>query len=264
MKRPGLIALDLDGTLLDGDEQVTPRASAAIGALTEAGTVVALATGRPARMTTAFVHELGLEYAIVYNGAGRYEASSRSVHVHHALDREHALGVVRRLRARLPGIRLGLETAHGWYLDEALEARRRAHPRLASMTPPDGVGDVASFVRDAVIKVFARHPEQGADEMAQVIADLDVYATWTRLEMLEIMHAQVNKRHAVEALATSLGIARTQVAAFGDQHNDLEVLAWAGYGVAPANASEAARAAADEITASHEEDGVARVLERWL
>ena len=65
--QPALIALDLDGTLLDDDQRVTPRGRAAIEKLTERGVHVVLATGRPTRMTRAFVHELGIEHAVVYD-----------------------------------------------------------------------------------------------------------------------------------------------------------------------------------------------------
>ena len=264
MQPPRLIALDMDGTLLGPDHQVTPRGEAAIRGLTEAGVVVALATGRPTRMTTSFVHDLGLEYGIVFNGAACYRASDASVDYHHAMDRETGLRVIERLRTRLPEIRLGMETEHGWYLDPVLEERRRSVPRLAAYAPPDGVGAIEDFVQQRIVKVFARHPELGADQMAEALEDIDVYCTWTLLELLEVMHGEVNKREAIKHLGASLGIAREEIAAFGDGHNDVQAIEWAGWGVATANASEAARAAADEVTASNEDDGVAQVLERWL
>ena len=78
------------------------------------------------------------------------------------------------------------------------------------------------------------------------------------------MHADVNKRDALAAWSAELGVDRRDVAVFGDQRNDIEMLRWAGRGIAPANATEEAQAAADEVTRSNDEDGVAVVLERWL
>lgn len=62
----------------------------------------------------------------------------------------------------------------------------------------------------------------------------------------------------------SLSTPRERVAFFGDERNDIDALRWAGHGVAVANASAEARAAAEEVSASNDEDGVGRVLERWL
>ena len=78
------------------------------------------------------------------------------------------------------------------------------------------------------------------------------------------MHPAVNKRDALERLCQQLGLDRHQVAAFGDERNDREMLAWAGIGVAMANGSPETRAIADLVTASNDEDGVASVLEGWL
>lgn len=264
MVRPELIALDLDGTLLDAAHEVTARARDAIGTLHARGSEVILLTGRPPRMTWDYLAQLGLEHAIVYNGASRYDRTAHDCEHHHQLAGDEALAVMARLRERIEGIGLGMETHHGWYLDAELDERRRAHPRPLSTMPPDDVGVLEDFVRDAVIKVFARHPDLDAPAMADALDGLDVYATWSGAGLLEVMHPSVNKREALERFAAMRAIPRERVAAFGDQHNDREVLAWAGHGVAMGNATDAVKAAADEVTASHVDDGVASVLERWL
>lgn len=261
---PELIALDMDGTLLDREHAVSPRAQHAIEALHGDGVEVILLTGRPPRMTWDYLEGLGLEHAIVYNGASRYDRSRDACEHHHQLDRDEALTVMARLRERHPEIGLGMETHHGWYLDAGLDALRRANPRPLSTIPPDDVGPLEDFVTDAVIKVFARHPELEVEAMAGALEGLDVYATWSGVALLEVMHPDVNKREALARFAEDRGMARERVVAFGDQHNDREVLAWAGLGVAMGNATDAVKQAADEVTAPHDQDGVAEVLERWL
>jgi hydroxymethylpyrimidine pyrophosphatase-like HAD family hydrolase len=81
---------------------------------------------------------------------------------------------------------------------------------------------------------------------------------------LEVSHPSVHKAATVEALLADSGIAAVEVVAFGDMPNDLELIRWAGLGVAVANAHPALRAAADEVTASNDDDGVALVIERVL
>jgi len=260
---PLLIALDLDGTLLDDDHGIRARTRHAVGRCLAGGAFVVLCTGRPPRMTHAFAAHLGLDMAIVYNGASRYSAARRTSVHHHQLDPDRALAVVMRLRANAAGVGLGLETARGWFLDATLFEAARERLAAAGLPDPDDVGDVERFLEGGAIKVFARHAEHDVEALARHVRDLDVYATWSGPGLLEVMHPAVNKREALERLAAELDIPRTRVAAFGDNHNDVQMLAWAGHGVAVANATPAARAAADEVTSRNVDEGVAAVLERW-
>ena len=264
MPLPKLIALDLDGTLLTGDKRIGFRAQRAIAALRDRGSEVVLCTGRPPRSVRAYAEALELPLAIVYNGASLIDfGSGEATHLHH-LEAALALEVVERMRSAFPDILAGMETAHGWYLE--LESYRRRLPALvaAGLPHPDGVGPLENFVHGGVIKLLFRHETAGVAAMAAAIAGLDVYRTWSGEALLEVLHPEVNKRAALERLAAERGIAREQVAAFGDEHNDCEMLAWAGCGIAMANGSAAARAAADRVTASNDGDGVAIELEAWL
>ena len=264
MSVPKLIALDLDGTLLTDDLRITERTRRAVARLQTVGIDALLCTGRPPRLTRRYAVDLELEDAIVYNGASRYHAPTDQSTHQHQMPASTALAAIERLRSNVPGVLVGLETHHGWYLDAPLFEKRRAKLEAAGHPPPDGVGRAESFVRDAVIKVFATHPQHDAMALERWVSELPVYATWSGPPLLEVMHADVNKREALAAWADERGIAPRDVAVFGDQYNDVEMLAWAGWGVAPANATDEAKAAADEVTASNEEEGVAVVLERWI
>ena len=79
---------------------------------------------------------------------------------------------------------------------------------------------------------------------------------------LELLHPEVSKGAALRRIAHMLGVARDEVIAFGDSHNDLDMLAFAGVGVAMGNASAEVKALADLITDSNEDDGIATALER--
>ena len=195
--------------------------------------------------------------------AGFHLSTGACVH-HHQLERAEAEEVIWCIRKGVPGAMLGLETSAGWFTDAALFEEARQRLVTAGLPLPDGVGPVESFLEHGAIKVFARQPEHDPAAMAASVRDLDVYATWSGPALLEVMHARVNKADALERLARDRSIAREDVAAFGDNHNDVQMLAWAGHGVATANASTEAREAADEIAAHHDEDGVATVLERWF
>ncbi len=264
MSRPRLIALDLDGTLLDEERRITERSRRVLRRAAEAGTTVILCTGRPPRMTHDYADALQLDRSIVYNGASLLDHRDRSCVHYHALSAEEAGAVVKRLREGIPDVGIGLETARGWFVDEAILEDTRVRLESAGLPLPDGVGPVEQFLAGGAIKVFARHPQRPVTELAAVIADVPGYATWSGKYLLEVMHPSVNKRSALERLGVELGIEAEHVAAFGDNHNDVQMLEWAGHGVAMANASDQARAVAAEVTASNQEDGVAVVLERWF
>ncbi len=264
MDQPRLIALDLDGTLLDAELRISERAKRVLQRAVAAGTDVILCTGRPPRMTHAYADELELERSIVFNGASFVDQRDRTCVHHHVLSAEEAGAVVQRLREGVPDVGIGLETTNGWFLDEAIYENRRIRFESQGLPLPDGIGAIEQFLGGGAIKVFARHPERSVAELAAAIEGVAGYATWSGKYLLEVMHPAVNKRNALERLCLELGLRREDVAAFGDNHNDVQMIEWAGHGVAMANASPGAKAAAGEVAASHTEDGVAQILERWF
>lgn len=244
------------------DRTISERARTAIRRLQRAGVDVMVCTGRPPRKVRSIAAELGLPRAIVFQGSATYHHADDRIDVHRSVDAELALRVIDRVRDRHPDALCALETEAGWFVDRALAEAQG----LADLPPgerPTGVGDVEEFVAGGVVKVLIRHASCRAPVLAEAVAGLPVYRTWTTPDLLEVLSDGVNKQVALERYARERGVARERVAAFGDQHNDREMLAWAGLGIAMANGSAEARSAADLVTASNDEDGVAAVLELW-
>lgn len=262
--RPEAIALDLDGTLLTSEKRITPRARRVIARLAAAGVHIVIATGRPPRSALPFVRELGVRSpTIVFHGAAIVDPGEARMRVLHTLDPAVVNAAVTRLRERVPDALLALETATGWYVDRRSAAAPGSGLRLDA-AEPTAVGPIERHVAAGAIKLLARHPTLGAERMATAVAGLAVGVTWSDPHLLEVLHPAVDKRHALAAWCAGIGIDASRVAAFGDQHNDRGMLAWAGLGVAMANADPRALAVADLVTASNDEDGVAQVLEGWL
>ncbi len=261
---PRLIALDLDGTLLRSDKRISARSLAAVRRLSARGVAVLLCTGRPPRSAKAYAAELGLDTPFIcYNGAAVYDPARDAVTVRHHLDPETALAAIDRLRATFPSVMLALESASGWYLEAAAVQRGRGEARLGPEAPT-GVGPVERFVAADAIKLMAFVDGHNAAELARAVGDLPLQRTWSAGGLLELLDPRVDKRNALADVCAERGVARTAVAAFGDQRNDVEMLAWAGLGVAVANACDEAKAAADVVVDSNDADGVAGLLERWL
>ena len=257
-----LAATDLDGTLLRSDGTVSRRTCAAMRSAEAAGIVLALVTGRPPRWMAPVARETGHSgVAICANGALLYDLHSEQVIGSTLLERPVALATVKALRATVPGLSFAAEFTpgfgheasyrHGWDLGE-VQVR---------------IGEAEDLLDQPVVKLLARHPTMDRDELLALAGellgdDVTVTSSSTTEALLEIAAPGVTKATALAGLAARHGITAEQVVAFGDMPNDLPMLAWAGHAVAVANAHPSVLALADEVTASNDEDGVARVLER--
>lgn len=264
--RPRLVALDLDGTVLRTDRTISQRTLDALDATRRAGVEIVLATARSPRGTIPIAEELragGL--AICANGATVFDLDARAIVRHRPLAAATAHRLVRDLRAAVPGIVFGWELELRFGSEPAYEALRepRWWPRPADSHPPC---DPLDWDRP-MTKLIGRAP--GADlhdvlETARAIAGTDAVATLAGQAFVELLAPGVGKEEALATIAADRGIAPREIVAFGDHLTDVGMVAWAGLGVAVANAHPLVLAAADEVARSNDEDGVALVLERLL
>ena len=266
--RPKLVAFDLDGTLLRRDKTLSPRNQAAVAGLVANGIRVVLCTGRPPRTTRVFAEQLALvDLGIVYNGGAVYNFAEDRALVRFDFPGEVARQAVQKMRAEHPGVMCGLETAYGWFVDTARYdfTRRKTRQGAVPYEPePDGVGDALDFIQGEVTKLLFWHDGETPEMLRETLRELPLHGTWSMPGLLEIVGPEVNKRTALAHVAADLGFTAEDVAAFGDQHNDREMLAWAGFGVAMGNADESVRTLADWVAGDADEDGVAEVVEAWL
>ncbi|WP_019201330.1 Cof-type HAD-IIB family hydrolase [Tsukamurella sp. 1534] len=268
---PVLVASDVDGTLVDDAERISPRTLAALTTLRAAGAQFVLATGRPPRAVDPIAAQLDFApLAVCANGAVLYDTGSGRVVSAALMSPELLNHVAELVRENLPGAGFAAERVAAGEHDTAT-------PRFAASTgyqhawlEPDTVTDSDAVVLShPAVKLLVRQPGMTSDEMhARVaphlagIADV-TYATNNGL--IEFHVPGVTKATGIQGAMAHLGVpdgART--AAFGDMPNDSEMLRWAGVGVAMANAHPLARDAANLVTATNVEDGVAQVLERWF
>lgn len=255
-----LVATDLDGTLLRSDGTVSDRTRAALAAAEEAGALVVVVTGRPPRWMGRIGEEVGRTgLAICANGAIVWDLERQEVVRENPIDPGTAADVVRRLRDALPELAFAVERGTSFGHEPTYRPR--------SQVPDDVlVAHADELVAAPVAKLLARHDSMGPDELlaaaAEVVGDLATLTHASTGGLLEISAAGVSKAVALEELAAGHGLGAADAVAFGDMPNDLTMLAWAGRGVAVANAHPDVLAAADEVTASNDEDGVAAVVER--
>lgn len=254
LARIRLIFSDLDETLLGPDHRVGHRSRAAIAGLKAAGVEVCLCTGRAPETTRPIVDELGLSYYICNNGASLYHRDTLLT------ERTIPAATVAALAARSAAARVPVYVMRpdGYYRlgrSPATDAADRAR----AVTPQPLTLDEAA---KPAYKVMPWGGSELYDSLTAQFGDA-VNIVW-HADYLEIGPAGVNKGWAASLLAERLGVTATDCLAMGDARNDLELIRWAGIGVAMANADPLLKAAADWIAPSHAEDGTANVLEAVL
>ncbi len=269
-KPPRLVALDIDGTLLRwvvglgmSHEEVTPAVHDAVQRVLDAGAHVVLSSGRAMHNMTGVADMLDLHghgerlWIVAANGAVilRYPPAE----VVHEVTFDAAPAVAAVL-AEHP---------------EALVAvEERGVGYLVSAPVPDGelggtttVAEVAEMVSRPVSRVIIRDPAATAEDFVALASRLGLHGTdyivgWTA--WLDLAPVGVSKASGLEYVAQELGIDRSEVLAIGDGRNDIEMLQWAGRGVAMGQAVDDVKAVADDVTASVDEDGAAVELSRWF
>ncbi len=258
-----LVATDLDGTLLRDDKTMSVRTIAALRRVREMGIALVLVTGRPPRRLKIVARELDVTgLAICCNGAIVYDLAADAIVEHNTLAADVARQLVVALRKAAPGVCFAIERGVVFGHEPAY-----AYSGQIVEDEPPLSADAHMLCAEAVTKLIVRHPELPLDDLLRIsrgVAGEVAAVTYSGAPFVEISAAGITKASALAGLCDRLGIAASQVIAFGDMPNDLPMLAWAGHSVAVANAHPDVLTTVDEVTAANEDDGVAVVLERLL
>ena len=277
MQQPRLVASDVDGTLLV-ERQPSERTVAAVADVLASGTPFVLVTGRPPRWIPPIAQFLpGLGTAVCANGAVLYDIPTDRVLSTVTLPPELLRELAATCARLLPEAWLAVERVGAGAFDD-VEGQFLCEVDVRLSRPGGYRGVWSSAQHTAVprerlleapaIKMLVKDPGRTSDELRAVLApalggvvDL-TFASSNGL--VELAPAGVTKATGLARVAESAGVARADVIAFGDMPNDVDMLRWAGHGVAMGNGHPDVLAVADEVTASNAEDGVALVLERWF
>lgn len=257
--RPALVALDVDGTLLWHDGTLSPAVAAAVLRARDSGLHMTIATGRSMHATLPVCDALGLAagYVVSSNGAVVADLGLRAPIDVVTFD---ATESVRFFADHVPDALLAVEELGAGY-------------RVTGEFPPgelDGEITVVShdeLLEGPVTRLVARHLDSDPDEFfdlakAAGLRGVDYaigYTAW-----LDFMPEGVSKASGLATVCEKLGIRASDVLAVGDGHNDVEMLSWAGHGIAMGQALDDVKAVADAVCPPVEEDGVAAVLNTYV
>lgn len=260
------IFLDLDGTLNNDQKVITPRTKAALMAAQSRGVRLVLASARPSPGLFKERDILRLQdhdgVLMSYNGGRIVDAASGTVLFQTAMDMAQTKAVLRRLE-NLPvtpilddGVRFFVTDKKGYKVD--YECKNNS----MECTEVENLADFLSF---APIKILMSVlPEQLPEVQKQIAAFLpeELTVVQTAPFYLEVIPAAINKGRGLLDTCAALGIDPRETVAFGDAENDIPMLRAAGVGVAMGNAAQAVKNAADTVTLSNNEDGIATWLEQ--
>jgi hydroxymethylpyrimidine pyrophosphatase-like HAD family hydrolase len=256
---PRLLALDIDGTLVDYREDMTPAVVKAVHTARDAGAHIVLSTGRSVFGIRRVIDALGLEsgQGVASNGAVTFSYPPETVTSSVTFDPEPA---VRMVLDHLPDAMVAVEViGRGYRMNRAF---------------PDGeingemwIESLDDLVKQPVTRVIIRDPDSSAEDFVALARTLGLHGTnyfvgytaW-----LDLAPAGVSKASGLAKVAAALRVEQADVLAIGDGRNDVEMLRWAGRGVAMGQAPDDVKAVADDITATLAEDGAAVEIGRWF
>jgi hydroxymethylpyrimidine pyrophosphatase-like HAD family hydrolase len=275
MDNIALVALDLDGTLLDSAGLVPPRVRDAIAAAGEVGIEVVAATGRPPSVAARVLEEAGFQrWAICSNGSVTLDLRAGRIHRADWVDEAVLRRDLPAIRRSHPHLRFALEL-------EASVLHEKGFHHLVGEPPQEGeVDDVLAVdwperVHKALVFHIGQHSDGVGspvlDDDAQTIFGLvagvlgvELEVTISGLPFVEVAPRGISKASALARLGDELDVGAEEVVAVGDNENDHSMLRWAGVGVAMANATPGTLAVADRIIASNDNHGVAQLLEEVI
>ncbi|MGH3104412.1 MAG: Cof-type HAD-IIB family hydrolase [Gaiellaceae bacterium] len=258
------LACDLDRTLIAEDGVLRARTRSAIAAVRAAGIPFIVVTGRMFTSVRRYLVEAGIEEPVVcYQGAVVAETASGRFLRHEPIPLELARETIAAVVDE--GYHLNCYVDDELYVAEVTpEARAYADFQQLTIHP---VGDLETWLRKPPTKlVSVGDPEalDGLEVRMKERFDRRLYISKSLPYFLEFAHPQVSKGAGLAFLAEHTGFSAAGTIGFGDGENDVELLEWAGYAVAVANAHQRVLAVSDWVCPSAEEEGVAQVIEAYL
>lgn len=267
-----LIAVDLDETFLNADVEVSARNRAAVTKAVDQGIIFVVASGRMRyRIPDDVITITGLRYLVSANGANVMDLQTGNILYEDPIPANTVLEIVSALK-QYP---IYLELYYGGY---AYTDQQSFSYYSADIYSPGRrtimesgiriVDDLAAFIsdpRNTIDKINIPYiPPVNSREVSEILHRPEITSTQSLPQNAEVNHNTANKAEGLRALCRELNILPSEVMAFGDAENDLEMMRFAGFSVAMGNACPEVKASARYVTKTNEEDGVAWFLENYV
>ena len=269
-----LFVADIDGTLLNDHKELSAKDIQTIKKLQDAGIKFAVATGRHDSMIKSYLKHLDLRVPVIScNGAVVREPFSDQIFLAEKLPKELSLQIIDICKEKGAGFHIyGYQSIFG----EKLNHKMLYYHNLNKTLPSDEQTKlvVVSDCKDIVINEpeplykFLILSDESRDllDIIEYLSETGGLTVTRSMPLLcDVMKEGVTKAYALQKLSESLGIKRIEIAAIGDQLNDIDLIEYAGLGIAVANAEDALKQKADIVTnATNNENAVSEAIERFL
>ncbi len=259
-----LVALDVDGTLVDHDGHMSEDVKEAVRSVAQEGHHIVVSTGRSKGATLPIVELADIEsgYAVSSNGGVTLEIGKQYVDGYKIIDAVtfRPAKALAALHEKLPGAKFALEAADGSFFSTA-HFQDRSFGMEAQTVSLEEILDMEA------VRVVVFSTETDIDSFAEIIDEVGLHGVtysvgWT--PWLDIAAHGVSKASALEQIRKNLGVDPAHTIAMGDGRNDIEMLEWAARGVAMGQAPEEVIDVASEVTSSVYDDGAAHILRSLL
>ena len=243
------VIMDLDRTLLRTDKSVSEYTLGVLREWREAGAYLFAATARPERAITAYRELIGFDAVTTLNGARTITSGGVT---ENAIGSEHAAAILKELE-EIDGAVISVEAENGIYANAEIP-----------LWQPEVMRNLSRLTeQQKIYKILASHPEISPEEILIRLPD-GVYSTVADKKLRQYMSLAATKWAGITRMLRDAGLSAGQAVYFGDDNDDLEPIVRCGYGVAVGNALDHVKEAADEVTQSNDDDGVARCLVRLM
>lgn len=260
-----LVAIDLDGTLLNDSKEVSEQTVHALCGLPERGVRVVIASARPPRSVRHIYRTLKLQtWQINYNGALIWDESAQQPVFHRPLKGSVVHEIVERARDMFEEVLVTCEVLDKWYTDRENDPKHTTE--TGRLFKPDFIGPINEICARPVTKLMLLGEEPIILRLESLLAhefEEAVSIVKTDRDMLQIMDRRVSKAIALNKVASHYGIPMRQVMAIGDAPNDVGMLQLAGVAIAMDNAHALVKDAAHWVAPSNNDHGVHAALRRY-
>ena len=272
MKKIRLIAMDMDGTLVNSRKEITDETIGVLQQAIQAGVAVTVATGRTYRAMHHRVHDIGIDMPIICTNGACIRNSEKIFYMNpmEIGDVAQAIAFCKAHGAEYfifagDQIFRNQDTPlrdlyEKWHVEEYEKA---GNPILKTFTTD---AEMLEDAKDKALQLLIVQPD--LEKLLLLQAELrrrvNLHIVHSEPHMLDAIHLGVTKGAALKHLAEQMGIAREEIMAIGDGENDKDMIAFAGLGVAMGNAFDEVKEAADFITKDHDHEGVAYAVRKFV
>ncbi|MCI1857746.1 MAG: Cof-type HAD-IIB family hydrolase [Sporolactobacillus sp.] len=264
-----MVAIDLDGTLLDDHMRILPETADTLIRARKRGVKIVLCSGRPLPAVRDYLHELGIagndQYVITNNGATLETAAGRTlanftltfgqVRALNAFAQKHHLQSNISTRDHIYTVDQDISW---WTVKQAFQMHADLLRRDIDRLPTDVPIIKVMYIAETAAELDALEP------IARRQFSPEVYFVRSRPQFLEAVHPAAGKGNALKRLTERLGLQAADVMAIGNERNDLKMIDYAGCGVAMANAVDSVRQQADAVTADNQHNGVGKIVKKYI